>query len=280
MTLERPAESRNDAGTLLQWDGAPSEVQSCGPAFHARTYLVRDAFRRLRPRSVLDIGCGRGHVTAVAAPYADSVFAVDLAPDAVAETRRRLASHADAHVATANVLTGEWGEIQPPAGGFGAILLSEVLEHLDDDAGMLRCARRLLAERGYLVITVPAHPSLWTQWDDMAGHIRRYTKRELLSKVTAAGFEVRSFRSWGFPLSGWLAIRGAKMRGRRVAEHTGSEVPSLLAKAMPLAATVFRPLARVESVFSNLDRGAGYVVVARARASDAISTGEDRRAAA
>jgi hypothetical protein len=112
----------------------------------------------------------------------------------------------------------------------------------------------------------------------MAGHVRRYTKDELVSKVTDAGFDVRSCRSWGFPVSGWLAIRGARMRGRRVAEGSEAEVPTTIAKVMPLAALAFRPLARIESLFSGFDRGAGYVLVARARRANSIAVAEQHAA--
>ncbi len=260
--LKRKRAVLNNSETMLQWDGAPSEVQAYGPAFAARTYLVEEAFKRLRPGLMLDIGCGRGNVTAIAARYAATVYATDLAADAIAETRERLAFHADAHTGVANALTREWGDLPTPARPFDAILLSEVLEHLDDDMAMMRAARLLLAPGGSLVVTVPGNPALWTEWDDLAGHVRRYTRNELIGKLQDAGFTVRSCTNWGFPVTGFLAIRGARMRGGRVARSRGSEVPSMLARIMPLARIPFRILARIEPLFSRFDRGAGYVVVA------------------
>lgn len=249
--------------TMLDWDGAPSEVQAYGPAFAARTYLVERAFRRLRPGLMLDIGCGRGNVTMLAAKYAGTVYATDLAGEAIAETRQHLAFHADAHAGIANALTGEWGELPAPKRAFDAILLSEVLEHLDDDAAMMRAAHSLLAPGGSLVVTVPGDPSLWTQWDDLAGHVRRYTRNELLTKLRAAGFHIDECTNWGFPVTGFLAIRGARVRASRVARKNGPEVPDGLARLMPLARLPFQALARIEPLFSRFDRGAGYVVVAR-----------------
>ena len=247
-------------GTLLEWDGAPSEIQSSGPAFHARTFLVDRVFRRLRPRRLLDIGCGRGYVTVIAAHYAEEVIALDQAPGAVDETRARLAEHPAAQAYVADALTGLWHDQH--AGTFDAVLLSEVLEHLDDDAGALAAVLELLAPGGHLVITVPANPALWTHWDDLAGHRRRYRRPELASRLLAAGFAVREIKSWGFPVTGWLAIRGAKMRSRRVARGSATEVGSLVRRVLPLASIVFAALARIESAFSRLDRGAGYVAVA------------------
>ncbi len=250
----------SSSSPALQWDGAPSESQSSGPAFLARTCLVDKAFRRLRPRRLLDIGCGRGYVTAIAGRHASAVVAVDQAPEAVAETRTRLLGHPDAEVWGEDALRGPWHEEQRR--GFDAVLLSEVLEHLDDDLGALAAIRELLMTGGNLVVTVPAKPSLWTRWDDLAGHRRRYRKAELADRLTTAGFTIREIRSWGFPVTGWLAIRGAKMRSRRVCEGSATEIPGSIQRLLPLAKLGFTGLSRLELMFSRLDRGAGYVAIA------------------
>jgi SAM-dependent methyltransferase len=248
--------------TLLDWDGAPSETQASGPAFAARTHLIDQEFRRLRPRTMVDIGCGRGHVTAIAARHAGTVYATDLADGAVEETRRNLAFHPDAYVACIDPFGSDWPGRGPTAEAFDVALLSEVLEHIEDDVAMLKNVRELLARDGRLVITVPAHMALWTQWDVVAGHVRRYERAELLAKLSQAGFVPERVRTWGFPVTGWLAIRGARMRGERVQART-REIPSPITRAMPVLAPVFRACARAESIFSRTDRGAGYVVVAR-----------------
>lgn len=252
------------SGPQLDWEGAPSEVQDKGPAFHARTYLVDRVLRRLRPNRMLDIGCGRGYVTAMAARHARQVVATDVAPGAVAATADLLARHPDARVLAADVLGGNWGEgLRERGTRFDVILLSEVLEHLDDDLAALITCRDLLSEGGSLLLTVPGNPALWTRWDDLAGHRRRYTREELIWKLEAAGFRVRQLVNWGFPLTGWLAIRGARMRARRVEERNADgEVPTSLQLLLPAASIAFRVAARIEPWFSRLDRGAGYVAVA------------------
>jgi hypothetical protein len=202
-------------------------------------------------------------VTAIAARQAQRVVAADLAAGAADATRRVLADHPFSSVVVADVF-GSTGEAWRERGvAFDAILLSEVLEHLDDEAAPLRRCRELLSPCGHLVVTVPANPKLWTEWDDLAGHRRRYTRQRLVGVLTSAGFRVTEITSWGFPLTGWLAVRGARMRGRRVAEHhPDGEVPSLVERLMPAASIIFKAAARVEPWLSFLDKGAGYVVVA------------------
>jgi hypothetical protein len=45
----------------------------------------------------------------------------------------------------------------------------DVIEHVDDDVGLLEQARRALVPNGYVAVTVPAGPHLWTRYDDADG---------------------------------------------------------------------------------------------------------------
>jgi SAM-dependent methyltransferase len=69
--------------------------------------------------------------------------------------------------------------------------LFDVLEHLDDDRGMLRFLHEILVPGGALVLTVPAHPFLFDDRDELAHHRRRYRRGELRRKLGEAGFEIR-----------------------------------------------------------------------------------------
>jgi hypothetical protein len=66
----------------------------------------------------------------------------------------------------------------------------DVLEHLPDDGGILRGLNRLLKPGGALLLTVPAHMSLWSYFDISSCHCRRYERAELASKLSETGFRV------------------------------------------------------------------------------------------
>jgi SAM-dependent methyltransferase len=66
----------------------------------------------------------------------------------------------------------------------------DVIEHLDDDLGALRECRRVLKPSGWLLLSVPALRLLWGRQDVLSEHRRRYRRRELRDRLTAAGFEV------------------------------------------------------------------------------------------
>ena len=79
----------------------------------------------------------------------------------------------------------------------------DVIEHIELDELVLKNFNLALNRGGFLLLTVPQHPWLWSAADDYAHHIRRYTKSELQSKVTGAGFHIEyctSFVSLLLPL--------------------------------------------------------------------------------
>jgi SAM-dependent methyltransferase len=66
------------------------------------------------------------------------------------------------------------------------VLALVVLEHLDVDAAGLREAARLARPGGWLLVTVPALPSLWGSQDAVSQHRRRFTRGTLLRTFARA----------------------------------------------------------------------------------------------
>jgi len=80
------------------------------------------------------------------------------------------------------------------AGGLDAVVSSNVLEHLPDDVGCLRQLRRALRPGGALAVYVPARQELFGSLDESVGHLRRYTRSGLKSRLEDAGFFVEWVR--------------------------------------------------------------------------------------
>ncbi len=65
------------------------------------------------------------------------------------------------------------------------VTLLDVLEHIPDDRGFLRDELvPLVGDNGTLIISVPAHPQLFSDHDTALGHERRYKRNELLARVS------------------------------------------------------------------------------------------------
>jgi SAM-dependent methyltransferase len=90
----------------------------------------------------------------------------------------------------------------------------DVIEHIEDDSVVLQNMHRALRPGGYIMLTVPQHRWLWSIVDEHSHHWRRYTREELVSKVTRARFEtvyVSSFVSLLTPLM-WLNRKKARFK--------------------------------------------------------------------
>lgn len=129
-------------------------------------------------RRVLDLGCGTGGVLAQLGVFGRA-YGIDPSPEAATYCHKR-----GLPVALASGLN-----LPFPDRTFEAVLALDVIEHVDDDVGILREARRVLRPGGIVVITVPALPWLWSSHDDVNHHRRRYLRRTLEETVHAADLE-------------------------------------------------------------------------------------------
>jgi len=162
---------------------------------------------------ILEVGCGTGSLLPVLAEACPGgvVVGADLFGESLTFARRR---------ARCPVVAADIGSL-PFRPGFALIGLFDVLEHLEDDVAVLGSLRRLLAPEGALLLTVPAHPSLWSYFDEAARHRRRYEAGELEQKLARAGYRIEyltPFMSSIFPLL-WLGRRLAPRLGRRSASE-------------------------------------------------------------
>ena len=66
---------------------------------------------------------------------------------------------------------------------FNACFMFDVLEHIKGDDFALQNVNKSLHKSGKIVLTVPSHMWLWNRSDAIAGHKRRYTKKELINKL-------------------------------------------------------------------------------------------------
>jgi SAM-dependent methyltransferase len=78
--------------------------------------------------------------------------------------------------------------------GEALVLMVDVLEHVDDDVGLLRQYSSRLAPGARVLITVPAYRFLWSSHDVFLEHRRRYTKAWIERVVRAAGLRVDKTR--------------------------------------------------------------------------------------
>lgn len=138
---------------------------------------------------VANIGCGAGTFTAMLAAAGYRVNASEPDPVPFAIAQKRLPDGCT--IENKGVLDIE-GE-----GRFDAIVMHDVLEHIEDDAGAVEKLSILLKPGGLLLMSVPAMQSLFGRHDEQLGHYRRYS-RSSLRRVLGGSLEVRTVRYFGF----------------------------------------------------------------------------------
>jgi SAM-dependent methyltransferase len=164
---------------------------------------------RKRPLRLLDVGCGDGLFFDRLAKFGE-VEGVE--PDA------HLVTATGAHAAKIHIAPFD-SELQL-GHRYDVLLMLDVLEHLDDPNGALRCAHDLLLHGGAFIITVPAFMTLWTNHDVINHHRTRYRRQTLFPLLRGAGFTIVESKYW----YQWTVP--AKL-GTRLAESLSGAQPAL-----------------------------------------------------
>ncbi len=132
---------------------------------------------------ILEVGCGGGYLSSFLTQFGANVVASDMFIDATRSVKDR---------GVTKSLTFDAGQPWPFKNhSFKVVIMLDVLEHIEDDIACLHEARRVLSRDGIAVLTVPAHQFLFSSWDKVLGHHRRYSKSLLQVAFRNAGFQPR-----------------------------------------------------------------------------------------
>lgn len=142
--------------------------------------LLISKYRNKDNPTILDVGCGTGKNMEELSRFG-MVWGVDISDEALRFCKKR---------GLANVKKGEAESLPFERGKFDILCILDVLEHVDD-ASSIREIKRVLTDSGYVIITVPAFSWLWSKWDEILHHKRRYTTKQLQDKLTREGFTIR-----------------------------------------------------------------------------------------
>jgi SAM-dependent methyltransferase len=186
-------------------------------AFKKRVQTIFDWVDTSEDNVILDMPCGRGfYLNMLRYVSKATIIGAELEWDVIKKAQANV-GHLDIPLQQANLYHLPYADKS-----FDAVILSEILEHVDDDVAGLREAYRVLKPNGIVAVTVPhANYPFW--WDPInktletvfkthiqhgtfagiwANHVRLYTPNELRSSLEMAGFKVeeeRSFTHHSFP---------------------------------------------------------------------------------
>ena len=198
----------------------------------------------IKPSKILDVGAGSGFFSRYLLNHtnAQEAWCVDISYDADSDAQesgkavhyRRSIDSIDADL----------------------VLLMDVLEHVDDDVGLLQDYVNKVPTGSQFLITVPAFQFLWSGHDDFLEHKRRYTLNHLEDVVRRTGLTVKQgtyYFGSVFPIAATLRLAQKQTGGAKPAQ-------SQLTKHSPLVNTVLKSLCEAELPFMNFNRTAGLTV--------------------
>jgi len=175
-----------------------------------REILGRLIERRLRlpaDARILEIGCGTGHNLPMLGRFGQ-VDGIEIDEEARAIASARLGRPVG--LAPLPELPGV------ADGSYDLVALLDVIEHVEDDGAALRSVARKLRPGGRILITVPAHPWMWSAHDVANHHFRRYTRKALRGLIERSGLRVELigyFNSILFPVAAAARLAG-RLTGR------------------------------------------------------------------
>ena len=178
------------------------------PWWRARAALTLDLLGDLGlrpPARVLDVGCGWGVTLEALETRGFQAAGMDVSRRTLEELDRpgRRLIEAD--------LTRP---MPPRASGYDAVLALDVIEHLDDDVTAVRRIARLTRPGGPVVVSVPALPEMFGEFDRIQGHRRRYRPEDLHAAFSDSDLEVERVFWWGRWLVPTLRRQRAAIRMR------------------------------------------------------------------
>lgn len=167
--------------------------------------LVQGAISRLVPTTssnvkLLDIGCGTGQILTLLSHFG-TASGIDVSPEAIKFCKRRKLTR---------VSVGSSYNTGFAKNSMDVITILDVLEHTDERK-TLKEIMRILKPGGFLILTVPAYQWLWSRWDEVLMHKKRYTVPSLTYILQTSGFHVLKISyAYSFLLLPIIVIRFLK----------------------------------------------------------------------
>lgn len=183
-----------------------------------------------------EIGCGNGVLQSqIEAEYGLAVDGFDLHRGAL---EQNISSRGQLHYYDISERHPEFQH------RYDVLFVFDVIEHVTGEDEFLQACRFHLRPGGALLINVPARPELFSTYDVAAGHVRRYTLKQLRDLAGRTAMRLAEHTYWGLPYYPLLLAR--KMMQKR-----GSSASVLRAGFSPRAKainTMLLWLARAEPI--------------------------------
>jgi SAM-dependent methyltransferase len=192
---------------------------------------IADQARAHVGRRVLDAGCGAGNLSVMLLDR-DLVVGVDVWDEFKEIVGRRFAHNTNFQIHRFDLCDPAMVEALRDY-QLDSAMLSNVLEHIEDDGAALRNVASVLPPESPIFLLVPAFMAIYGAHDKEDHHFRRYTKRSLAKMMASLPITIE--RQYYMNLPGFFAWY---VLGRVMRKPLGQTEVSLYDKLVPLIRAV------------------------------------------
>jgi SAM-dependent methyltransferase len=228
----------------------------------SRDHAINELKRTLglKPASIMEVGCSAGHL------LADMRHSLPNATLSGGDYTLGTLIKLGEKMPGIPLVRFNLADSPLPSNSYDAMVLLNVLEHIEDDVAATKHIARMLKPGGVAVIEVPAGPELFDDYDRELKHFRRYTLQGLCKVIEGAGLKIERRNYLGALI--YPAFYLAKKRSQN-SPKPGAELKRHVANAIG-ATSRFNPIGHaimaLEEAISRaikFPRGIRCVVTAR-----------------
>jgi len=145
----------------------------------ARSHLIKDTCKYFKVKELLEIGSGHGNVSIPLMNEGLEVIALEPILSGAQQTA----------IYGITTIHGTLDSIKDTTFTFSAIGIFDVLEHIENPKEFITNVGIKQELGGLIILTVPAHKWLYSDFDQAIGHYRRYSKKMLRNEMKSAGYQ-------------------------------------------------------------------------------------------
>lgn len=180
---------------------------------------IFDMLKGIDARSFVEVGCGAGDLSYKLCQRGFTGVGIDFSASALRQAEDKLRPYlASGQFRLRKGDITEMADLEEYAQQFDLAVSMMVMEHVADDLGFVSNLAHLVKDGGHVLLGVPGRRDRWGIEDETVGHLRRYERDELASKMATQLSQVQVW-SVAVPVANLLFFVGNQLLRRSAEVH-------------------------------------------------------------
>lgn len=234
-----------------------TQTQYHDPLLTHISYKIASHLKLKKGGTLLDLGCGVGRTSLLAASLGYYVVGIDIERKAIklANLNAKILGLKKCRFIHGDILKHRRLYSHQT---FDAIVCSEVIEHVRNPKAIIDLAFKLLKQDGLFILTTPHDQKQWSVLDEYAQHVKRFHIEEI--KQLLSDFKILHLYTLGFPFMK-IIIRTYNLLAKKTATQHSAAWRQNKAKNIIYYA-IARNLLKLDDMFNSFSKGTTIIAVA------------------